>query len=197
MTSAPAAVAGAEHKRLPVVLMGMWLFVASEIMFFGALFASYFTLRSTALDWPPDGTPEIDLLLPAIITVILLSSSVTQHRAVEALKKGDRRGLILGLGATIFLGAVFLAGEGWEWARLIDEGLTLETNVYGTLFFMMTGFHGLHLLGGLIILLLGLRRATIAPLEHQRIASMEAATYYWHFVDFVWLGLATSLYLLG
>ena len=192
-----AAVTAGRTQRLPVTLMGMWLFVASEIMFFGALFASYFTVRSNADRWPPEGTPEISLILPGILTLILLSSSVTQHRAVEALKKGDRKGLVRGLAATVLLGSVFLAGEGLEWIRLIDEGLTVSTNVYGTLFFMMTGFHGLHLLGGLLILLLGLRRATIAPLEHQRTASMEAATYYWHFVDFVWLALATSLYLLA
>ena len=195
--SEQASVAASRPRRLPVTLMGMWLFVTSEIMFFGALFASYFTVRSNADGWPPEGTPDISLLLPATLTAILLSSSMTQHRAVEALKRGDRRGLIRGLTATVLLGSVFLAGEGLEWMRLIDEGLTVSTNVYGTLFFMMTGFHGLHLLGGLMILLLGLRRATIAPLEHQRTAAMEAATYYWHFVDFVWLALATSLYLLA
>ena len=191
------AAAKPVFRGLPVTLMGMWLFVASEIMFFGALFASYFTVRRSADSWPPEGTPEISPVLPGILTLILLSSSVTQHRAVEALKKGDRRGLVRGLAATVLLGAIFLAGEGYEWMRLIDEGFTVSTNVYGTLFFMMTGFHGLHLLGGLLILLLALRRATVAPLEHQRTASMEAATYYWHFVDFVWLALATSLYLLA
>ncbi|MDQ4145854.1 MAG: heme-copper oxidase subunit III [Actinomycetota bacterium] len=185
------------HQRFPVALLGMVLFVAGEVMFFGALFAAYFTLRRRAGVWPPEGTPEIDVVLPAILTGVLLISSLTAHLAVGAYKKGNRGGLVRWLAATVLLGAVFLVGEGIEWARLIGEDFTISSNVYGTLFFTMTGFHGLHLLGGLIILLVGLRRATIAPLAHQRLASLEAATYYWHFVDVVWLGVGTSLYLLA
>lgn len=192
---APGSAAG--RKRFPVTLLGMILFVAGEVMFFGALFAAYFTLRDRAAEWPPPETPEIDLLLPGILTAVLLASSVTQHAAVTAFKRGDRRGVAWRLGATILLGSIFLVGEGLEWARLLSEDFTVATNVYGTLFFTMTGFHGLHLIGGLIILLVGLRRSAIAPLEHQRLASLEAATYYWHFVDGVWLAVATSVYLLG
>jgi cytochrome c oxidase subunit 3 len=185
------------EQRFPVTLLGMILFVAGEVMFFGALFASYFTLRDRAEQWPPPGTPEIDLLLPGILTVALLASSATAHRAVQAYKDSDRRRLVRWLGITILLGSIFLVGEATEWARLIGEDFTVSTNTYGTLFFTMTGFHGLHLLGGLIILLVGLRRATVAPLAHQRLASLEAATYYWHFVDVVWLGVGTSVYLLA
>lgn len=184
-------------RRFPVTLLGMILFVVGEVMFFGALFASYFTLRDRAGEWPPDGTPEIDLILPAILTVALLASSVTVHRAVTAFKEENRSAFVRWLGATIVLGAVFLAGETFEWVRLISEDFTVSTNTYGTLFFTMTGFHGLHLLGGLIVLLVGLRRARIAPLAHQRLASLEAAAYYWHFVDAVWLGVGSAVYLLA
>lgn len=197
MSPSAASTSVKRSQKFPVTLLGMVLFVSSEVMFFGALFAAYFTLRNQAAAWPPDGTPEIGLVAPALLTIVLLASSVTQHRAVAALKNGDRGALNRRLGATIMLGTVFLAGEGFEWMRLIGEGFTVEANVYGTLFFTMTGFHGLHLLGGLLILGVGLRRSSIAPLEHQRLASMEAATYYWHFVDGVWLLLATSLYLLA
>ena len=185
------------RDRFPVTLLGMILFVAGEVMFFGALFASYFTLRDRAGEWPPPGTPEIDLLLPAMLTVALLVSSFTAHRAVQAYKAGNRRRLVRWLGLTILLGSVFLVGEATEWARLISEDFTVSSSTYGTLFFTMTGFHGLHLLGGLIILLVGLRRASIAPLAHQRLASLEAAAYYWHFVDVVWLAVGTSVYLLA
>lgn len=187
----------AERSRFPVTLLGMVLFVAGEVMFFGALFAAYFTLRDRAGQWPPPGTPEIDVILPGILTVTLLASSFTAHRAVGAFKEEDRARLVRWLGATVVLGTAFLAGEAFEWARLIGEDFTVSTNTFGTLFFTMTGFHGLHLLGGLIILLVGLRRARIAPLAHQRLASLEAATYYWHFVDAVWLGVGSAVYLLA
>ena len=186
-----------DHRRFPVTLLGMVLFVAGEVMFFGALFAAYFTLRDNAAEWPPPGTPQIDLVLPAFMTAVLLASSVTQHAAVAAFTRGDRRSLVRRLATTVLLGTMFLIGEGVEWARLASEGFTVATNVYGTLFFTMTGFHGLHLIGGLIILLVGLRRSAIAPLEHQRLASLEAASYYWHFVDGVWLAVATAVYLLA
>ena len=184
-------------QRFPVTLLGMVLFVAGEVMFFGALFAAYFTLRRRADVWPPEGTPEIDVLMPGVLTLILLTSSLTAHRAVGAYKKEERTSLVRWLAVTVLLGSLFLVGEGLEWARLMGEDFTISSNVYGTLFFTMTGFHGLHLLGGLIILLVGLRRARIAPLAHQRLASLEAATYYWHFVDVVWLGVGTSVYLLA
>ena len=193
----PSAPTGAARERFPVTLLGMVLFVTGEVMFFGALFASYITLRRRAEVWPPEGTPEIDLLLPGIMTLVLLASSITAHRAVGAFKKEDRRGLVRWLGATVLLGTVFLVGEVSEWARLIGEDFTISSNVYGTLFFTITGFHGLHLIGGLIILLVGLRRAKIAPLAHQRLASLEASAYYWHFVDVVWLAVASAVYLLA
>ncbi|MDQ4094696.1 MAG: heme-copper oxidase subunit III, partial [Actinomycetota bacterium] len=129
------APATGEPRRFPVTVLGMILFVAGEVMFFGALFAAYFTLRDRAAEWPPPGTPEIDLVLPAILTLALLASSFTAHRAVGAFKQGDRRRLTRWLWITIALGSVFLAGEATEWARLIGEDFTVSTNTYGTLFF--------------------------------------------------------------
>ena len=131
-SEAGAPVPG-EARRFPVTLLGMILFVAGEVMFFGALFAAYFTLRDRAAEWPPPGTPEIDLVLPAILTLALLASSFTAHRAVGAFKQGDRRRLTRWLWITIALGSIFLAGEATEWALLIGEDLTVFLNAYAIL----------------------------------------------------------------
>ena len=188
--------APARSGRLPVTVLGMVLFISSEVMFFGGLFSAYFTLRANAASWPPPGSPDVELLLPGLMTAVLLTSSVTQHAAAAAARRGDRAALRRWVWLTVVLGALFLGAEGWEWSRHFDEGFTAATNVYGTLYFTLTGFHGLHLLAGLAILLIALNTALASAEQHKRVGSVEAATYYWHFVDGVWIVLAGSLYLL-
>jgi cytochrome c oxidase subunit III len=175
----------------------MALFIASEVMFFGALFGSYYTLRAEAATWPPPGSPELSLLTAAVLTAVLLSSSVTQHMANEAVKRGDARATIRWLTLTVGLGLVFLAGEGFEWLTLLGEGFGIDSNVFGTLYFTMTGFHGLHLIGGLVILLTALTAAERMVEPYHKRGPMEAATYYWHFVDGIWLFVVTTLYVLN
>lgn len=177
-------------------LLGMILFITSEIMFFGALFGSYFTIRATAGSWPPAGTPEIGPLPTAFFTVALVASSLTQHLGVIAIRKGDRAGLTRWTGVTIGLGAVFLAGQGLEYATLAGEGFRLGSNVFATLFFTMTGFHGLHVLAGLAALAIVAVKSARGHLSRHRHGAAEAVGYYWHFVDVVWIGLFATLYLL-
>ncbi len=186
--------ASAERQAgLPGLVLGMTLFIASELVFFGSLFGAYYTLRARAEVWPPAGTPELGLLRPAVLTLVLLASSVTQHLAAGAHRAGDLSRAKRMLALTIALGVLFLAGAAWEWAELIGEGFTASSNAYGTLFFTLTGAHGIHLTVGLVILVMaGIRMGR--PREN---GLMEAATYYWHFVDVVWLGVAASLFLLG
>jgi cytochrome c oxidase subunit 3 len=183
--------------RFPSPVLGMALFIASEVMFFGALFGSYYTLRAEATVWPPSGSPDLSVLTAAVLTAALLSSSVTQHLANEAVKRGDGSTTIRWLTLTVALGLAFLAGEGFEWLTLLEEGFGIDSNVFGTLYFTMTGFHGLHLIGGLVILLTALTAALRAVEPYRKRGPMEAATYYWHFVDGIWLFLVTTLYILN
>jgi cytochrome c oxidase subunit III len=189
--TAVAATAGHERPRVPPTLLGMLLFIASEVMFFGGLFGAYFTIRARANEWPPPGTPEIEILLTIALTVILLSSSLSQHMAVLAIKRDDTSGLVRWIATTIFLGLGFLAGQAFEYSRL---GFTPSDNIFATLFFTITGAHGLHVVGGLVVLTIVMLQARRYTAE--RHGHVEAATYYWHFVDAVWIFVFTSLYLL-
>jgi cytochrome c oxidase subunit 3 len=170
----------------------MILFITSELMFFGALFSAYFALRSGSEPWPPEGA-EPEVAVAAVLTGILATSSVTAHRAVAAIKKGDTEGLIRILVVTIVLGALFLAGQLFEYSRL---GFSLGEHSYGTVFFTLTGFHGLHVAIGLVILGVALtetKRGRVSATDH---GSVEAASYYWHFVDAVWLLVFVVVYLI-
>lgn len=179
---------------VPPALLGMVLFIASEVMLFGGLFGAYFSTRARAGAWPPEGTPELGLLVPALFTALLLASSVTQHRAAAAGHSGDAAAGRSWMTATVALGVAFIAGQAWEWAQLTSEGLTIAANVYGTLFFTMTGAHGLHVLGGLMMLAATLVRLRTGS-GPRPLVLVETATYYWHFVDVVWVLLFATLYI--
>ena len=170
--------AHAAERRVPPSLLGMTLFVSSEVMFFGALFAAYFTLRGNAEAWPPAGSIEASLVLPSLLTVCLLASSVTVHAGR--------------LKATIALGLLFLAGQAWEYSELAREGFSASSDVFATLFFTLTGFHGLHVAAGLVML-------TTVFLRRERYGEggpAEAVSYYWHFVDAIWVLVFVTLYVL-
>jgi cytochrome c oxidase subunit III len=189
-------IAASAERRTPSSLLGMVIFITSELMFFGALFGAYFTIRAQAGDWPPEGTPHIDAVRTAIFTIFLVSSSFTQHLGVVAIRRGDRDGLVRWTAITILLGVVFLLGQGLEYSELFDEGFTIGTNVFGTLFFTMTGFHGLHVAGGLLMLAIVGAKGRMGHFTAERHGPAEAVGYYWHFVDVVWLFLFLVLYLL-
>jgi heme/copper-type cytochrome/quinol oxidase subunit 3 len=183
-------------RRLPGPLLGMMLFISSEVMFFGSLFGAYFTVRAAAESWPPPGTPDIDVLRSGFFSLFLVASSGTQHLATIAIANGDRKGLLRWLGVTIALGAIFLAGQGLEYASLAGEGFGLDSNVFGTMFFAMTGFHGLHVAGGLVALGAVAAQAARGEPDSYLRGPVEAVSYYWHFVDVVWIALFSTLYLL-
>lgn len=189
-------VATTAHRRTPSSLLGMVIFITSELMFFGALFGAYFTIRAQSGEWPPPGTPQIEAVRTAIFTVFLVASSFTQHLGVLAIRKGDRDGLLRWTAITIALGAVFLAGQGIEYALLFGENFTIGSNVFGTLFFTMTGFHGLHVAGGLLMLAIVGAKGRMGHFTADRHGPAEAVGYYWHFVDVVWIFLFLILYIL-
>lgn len=189
--SAAAGPTGA-RRGISGQLLGMILFVTSETMFFGALFGAYFTVRFGIVGrggaWPPAGI-HLDPLLPAVLTVVLVTSSATIHRAVAAAKHGDLAAFRRGIVITLALGALFLTGQAIEYS-LLD--FSLGHSSFTTLFFTLTGFHGLHVAIGLVILTVAL----ISARRGLRRGPAEAAAFYWHFVDLVWILLFTTIYIL-
>ena len=178
-------------------LLGMVLFIASEVMFFGGLFGAYFTIRSSATQWPPEGTDvHLETWYAAVLTTILVSSSVTMQFGVWAIRRNDQRKLMLWLVVSLLLGLCFLAGQANEYRMLIEEGMTLSSGVFGSTFFTLTGFHGAHVAGGAVFILITLLRARSGQFTARYHDTVEMASYYWHFVDVVWLGLFSTIYLL-
>jgi cytochrome c oxidase subunit 3 len=177
---------------------GMWaviLFISSEAFFFGALFTTYFFLRARVPEWEPIfGHKPGWEGLPLINTVELLVSSVTMQLAVNAIKKGDRAGLRNWLIPTLILGALFLIGQGYEYTRL---GFLPRDGIFAGVFFTLTGFHGAHVTGGVLMNTLVLFRTLKGHFTARRHLAVEAASIYWHFVDVVWIGLYTTIYIVG
>jgi len=190
-----------EYPAIKPGMMGMYIFLASEVMFFGSLFAMYFYLFGSHIVWPPpppSSTPEFYVSwwpIPFVNTIILLSSGVTCHFASDAIAHNNRRQFFILQIATIILGFGFEAGQLYEFISAFARGLTLQANTFASAFFTMTGFHGLHVLGGLILLILILGRAARGQFSSQHHVGVAAVTLYWHFVDVVWLFLFGILYL--
>jgi len=172
---------------------GMVFFIASEALFFAYLIAAYLYLRANSATWPPNGLPRLELLFPAINSVILIGSSLPVHWARSAIERGNRSTLNRGIILTLVMGAVFLAGQGWEYSR---AGFSPSDGAYGSTFFTLTGFHGAHVLAGLVFLLVVLVMSLRGRFSPERHFGVEAATMYWHFVDAVWIALFGVLYLL-
>jgi cytochrome c oxidase subunit III len=201
------AVATLQHEPSPEYpsikpgMMGMYIFLASEVMFFGSLFATYFYLVGSHPVWPPippSNTPEYYVSwwpIPFFNTIWLLSSGVTAHFGLEALARDRRRQFYILWTATIILGLIFEAGQAYEFYNAFGRGLNLTSNNFASAFFIMTGFHGAHVLGGLILLILILYRALRGQFSARNHVGPGAVTLYWHFVDVVWLFLFGILYL--
>src|SRR4030081_488705 len=190
-----------QYPAIKPGMMGMYIFLASEVMFFGSLFAVYFYLYGSHLLCPPPAPSANNEFyvswypIPLINTVILLSSGVTCHFAAEAIAKNNRRRFFQLQIATIFLGFAFEFGQLYEFISAFSRGLDLKVNTFASAFFTMTGFHGAHVLGGLILLILVLFRAYRGQFSSRHHVAVAAVTLYWHFVDVVWIFLFGILYL--
>jgi cytochrome c oxidase subunit 3 len=178
--------------------MGVMLFIASEVMFFAALFGAYFNVKATAPVWPPEGTDFIEPIGPAlIITIVLVISSFTMQWATMRIRKGDRTGLNRALAVTLVLGISFFFIVGYEYYTLVtQDDFGINSGVYGTLFYTMTGFHAAHVLGGVIGMGVVLARGMSGQFSAKHHSAVEAIHYYWHFVDIVWVILFFTLYVL-
>ena len=179
------------------VAIGTIIWLASELMFFAALFAMYFTLRSVNPEiWAVD-TGLLNIPFATINTTILVLSSVTCQLGVFAAERGDVKNLRKWFIITFIMGAIFIGGQVTEYAALVHEGLTLNSSAYGSAFYLTTGFHGLHVTGGLIAFLFVLGRTYAAKrFTHNEATSAVVVSYYWHFVDVVWIALFTVIYLI-
>ena len=182
-------------------MMGMYIFLASEVMFFGSLFATYFYLFGSHIVWPPPPPTTSNEFyvnwfpIPLINTIVLFSSAFTCHFAADGMAHNKRRQFFVLWTATIVLGLLFEFGQLYEFISAFGRGMTLDVNSFASAFFIMTGFHGAHVLGGLILLALILGRAMKGQFSAQNHVGVAAVTLYWHFVDVVWFFLFTILYL--
>ena len=183
------------QSGISTALLGMLLFIASEVMFFGGLFAAYFNARATATEWgPPPPAPELEIFpFPLPLTIILVSSSFTMQFGVWAIRRGDQGRLRMWVLITLLLGVSFVLGQIWDYTTL---GFGLADNLFGTTFYTLTGFHGAHVFGGTVGLTILLARATRGQFSARNHVAVEAVSMYWHFVDVVWIALFTTLYFL-
>lgn len=191
-----------------MVSVGTIIWLASELMFFAALFASYFTIRAVSPELWAQSTEKLNVPFSTTNTVILVLSSVTCQLGVFAAERGQvgRSGSVFqvkGWGLrewfvlTYVMGSVFLAGQAFEYTELVHEGLTIQHSSYGTMFYLTTGFHGLHVAGGLVAFLFVLGRTLVARrFTHEQAVTAIVVSYYWHFVDVVWIGLFATIYLI-
>ena len=191
-----------------MVAVGTIIWLSSELMFFAALFASYFTIRAVSPDLWASNTDLLNVPFASVNTTILVLSSLTCQLGVFAAERGQvgRSGSVLKVSGwglrewfilTYIMGAIFIGGQALEYAELIQEGVTIPASAYGSMFYLTTGFHGLHVTGGLIAFLLVLGRTYIArKFTHEQAVSAIVVSYYWHFVDVVWIGLFATIYLI-
>src|SRR6202045_4390060 len=205
-----APVPRSPASRPNLVSVGTIIWLSSELMFFAALFAMYFTIRSVDKGqnqpWPG---AHLNIALGSVTTTVLLLSSVTCQMGVFAVERGQikrTRSLLHPLSwglrewyvLSLLMGTYFVLGQGYEYLDLIrKEGLTLSSSNYGSVFYLTTGFHGLHVTGGLIAFIFLLGRTYAAKrFTHEQQVSAIVVSYYWHFVDVVWIGLFTTIYLI-
>ncbi|GAB3418914.1 cytochrome c oxidase subunit 3 [Flindersiella endophytica] len=207
-TVEPTARFHGHPNRPSMVSVGTIVWLASELMFFAALFAAYYTIRAVSPELWAQETEKLNLQFASINTTILVLSSVTCQMGVFAAERGqlDRTGSLLrplswGLREwfvlTYVMGAFFVGGQVYEYSELVAEGVTISSSAYGSVFYLTTGFHGLHVTGGLFAFLFVLGRTYMARrFTHEQAISAIVVSYYWHFVDIVWIGLFATIYII-
>jgi len=188
------------------VAVGTIVWLGSEVMFFAGLFAIYFTLRSMSPGLWSAEAAKLNFGFSLTNTIILVLSSVTCQFGVLAAErlqpngtgwKPSQWGMVEWYFLSFIMGAIFVAGQVWEYASLVSEGIAFNTNAYSSAFFLTTGFHGLHVTGGLVAFLLVIGRAfAVKKFGHKEATSAIVVSYYWHFVDVVWIALFIFIYIL-
>lgn len=208
VSTIPASRLHGAHDRPSMVSVGTIIWLSSELMFFAALFAAYYTIRSVSPELWHQSTSHLEVTYAACNTTILVLSSLTCQLGVFAAERGQvaRKGAVWNVAQwglrewfvlTYIMGAVFVAGQASEYTNMIHDGITIPSSGYGSMFYLTTGFHALHVTGGLIAFLFVLGRTFVARrFTHEQAVSAIVVSYYWHFVDVVWIGLFATIYLI-
>jgi heme/copper-type cytochrome/quinol oxidase subunit 3 len=173
----------------------IWLFLATEIMFFTGLIGTYIVIRMGATSWP-DPEQRLAVGITALNTFLLICSSATMVMGVEKAMQGDRGGLLKWLGLTILIGTTFVSVQAYEYAVLIQNGSKPNVDLFWSTFYAMTGFHGLHVTAGVVWLIIVWIAALFGKITRENYMKVELAGLYWHFVDLVWVLLFTIVYLM-
>ena len=175
--------------------MAMWAFLGSECLLFGALISTYLLYRGHSVVGPRP-KDVYDIPFTSVSSFVLLMSSLTMVLALSAIQRRDERRLRVWLLATALLGATFIAGQIYEFTSFVHEGLTIHTNLFGSSFFVMTGFHGVHVTLGIVMLITLWAMSMRGQLPPEKAETVEIAGLYWHFVDIVWIVIFTVVYLI-
>jgi cytochrome c oxidase subunit 3 len=183
-------------------ILGMMLFICSEVMFFSGLFAAYFSVRAASPKWPALSSDaglnehfnlHAEPWFALVLTIVLIISSVTCQLGVWAIRRNDRTAFIRAIGVTLVLGILFLIGQVYDYSTL---GFGVSDTPFGTTFYTLTGFHGAHVFGGAVMLSVVLYRGLAGQFSSKHHDAVEAVSLYWHFVDVVWIALFSTLYIL-
>jgi cytochrome c oxidase subunit III len=180
--------------RPNMVSVGTIVWLSSELMFFAALFAMYFSIRAAAPEMWEKNTEHLNIPYATTFTVILVLSSVTCQLGVFAAEKGDVFALRRWFTITFVMGLIFVLGQANEYRNLVHEGITMQRDGYGSMFYLTTGFHGLHVTGGLVAFIVYMIRTTMGRFTPAQATSAIVVSYYWHFVDIVWIALFAVIY---
>jgi cytochrome c oxidase subunit 3 len=180
--------------RPNMVSVGTIVWLSSELMFFAALFAMYFSIRAADYHLWQIHTPKLDVPYATANTIVLVLSSVTCQMGVFAAEKGDVFALRRWFTITFVMGLIFVLGQANEYRSLVHEGVKLNGDGYGSMFYLTTGFHGLHVTGGLIAFIVYMIRTTMGRFTPAQATSAIVVSYYWHFVDVVWIALFSMIY---
>ncbi|WP_210400162.1 heme-copper oxidase subunit III [Corynebacterium sp. HMSC034A01] len=184
-------------NRPNMVSVGTIAFLAQELMFFAGLFAMYFTSRANGLangDWSTQ-TDHINVLFGGIITAVLIASSFTSQFGVFAAERGDVFGLRKWFTVTVVLGVIFLGLVAYEWTELVLAGVTPQSSVFGSVVYIITGFHMAHVTAGILAFIVVLLRVAKSKFTPAQATAAMAVSYYWHFVDAIWVGVFITIYL--
>jgi len=179
-----------------MVSVGTIVWLSSELMFFAALFAMYFSIRAAAPQQWAEHTEKLEIPYALVFTTVLVLSSITCQMGVFRAERGDVHGLRRWFTLTFLMGLTFVLGQANEYTHLVTEGVKINQDGYGSMFYLTTGFHGLHVTGGLIAFILFLIRTTMGRFTPAQATAAIVVSYYWHFVDVVWIALFAMIYFL-
>jgi heme/copper-type cytochrome/quinol oxidase subunit 3 len=186
-----ASATGLDNRKV-----GMWTFLGSECLFFGALISTFLLYRNRVLEGTTAPEDVYDIPYTSVSSFVLLMSSLTMVLALHAIQRGDHRQLRVWLVATALLGTVFVGGQVFEFTEFVEHGFTLRSSPAGSSFFMLTGFHGAHVTVGILMLLSLAYLSALGRLPREQSLKVELVGLYWHFVDIVWIVIFTVVYLI-